>query len=114
MPFRTQGGAPPQPHDALFQWTFSQRRHAAGLLKGALGPRWRRAVDFRTVRVKRAGFVSPALRRRHGDLVLSARLRGGRGRFYALVEHQRKVERLMILRKGSYIMRLWERLVRDE
>ncbi|MCC6558660.1 MAG: Rpn family recombination-promoting nuclease/putative transposase, partial [Polyangiaceae bacterium] len=104
MPYPTQGEAPPQPHDALFQWTFSQRRHAAGLLKAALEPPLAEAIDFPTVRVRRASFVSSGLRRRHSDLVLSGRLRGTPGRFYALIEHQRKVQRLMVLRKGSYMM----------
>jgi len=113
MPIPTRGEASPQPHDALFQWTFSQRRHAAGLLKAALPSPVAGAMDFRTLRVKRTSFVSPALRRRHSDLVVSVRLRGRRDHVYALIEHQRRVQRLMMLRKNSYMAQLWERLVRD-
>ena len=106
--------ASPQPHDALFRFAFTQREHAAGLLHAALPEAVAREVDFRTLRVERGSFVSPALRSRYSDLVLSARMSGQRTYFYVLIEQQRNVERLMVLRMGSCMMRLWEDLVRDE
>jgi hypothetical protein len=104
----------PQPHDALFKWTFSQREHAVGLLKAALPPALARAVDFSTLQLEKGSFVDQALRSRHSDLVLSARLLGQPIYFYALIEQQRDVEPLMVFRMGLYMMRLWEQLVRDQ
>jgi hypothetical protein len=103
-----------KPHDALFMFAFSQREHAAGLLKAALPAALARAVDFRTLRQEKGSFVDRALRSRYSDLVLSARLRGQRIYFYVLLEHQRAVEPLMVLRMGIYMIRLWEQLVRDQ
>jgi predicted transposase YdaD len=59
-------------------------------------------------------FVSRALRSRHLDLLFSVKIRGEEAYVYVLLEQQRKVEALMILRMGTYMWRAWERLVTDE
>ncbi|MEP7125494.1 MAG: Rpn family recombination-promoting nuclease/putative transposase [Byssovorax sp.] len=102
-----------QPHDALFRWTFSQREHAAGLLRAALPKALASVVDWTSLRVEKGTFVDQALRSRHSDLVLSARVGDEPVYFHAILEHQRDVEKLMIFRMGLYMMRLWEQLVRD-
>ncbi len=113
-PPRSPGtGEVPQPHDALFRWTFSQREHAAGLLRAALPPALSAAVDWSTLRVEKGSFVDRALRTRHSDLVLSARVGDEPVYFHAILEQQRDVEALMIFRMGLYMMRLWDQLVRD-
>jgi predicted transposase YdaD len=118
MPKSPRGGAPTSPHDALFKWTFSQREHAVGLLKAALPAAVVAAVRWSRLRVEKGSFVDAALRARHSDLVLSARIGKGGGErriyFYCLLEHQRDVEPLMVFRMGVYVMRLWEQLVRDQ
>lgn len=111
---RKKQGATLQPHDALFRYTFSQREHAASLLRAVLPPALAAAVDWRTLRIEKGSFVDDNLRSRHSDLVLSARLRGATIYFHTLVEHQRDVETLMMLRMGIYMMRLWEQIVRDD
>jgi len=105
--------ATPQPHDALFKWAFSQRRHAAGLLRAALPAALADCADLRTLKRENATFVNRALRGRHGDLVFSVRVAGHPLYCYVLVEHQRKVERLMVVRMGIYLMRLYDELLRD-
>ena len=110
----SRGGALTSPHDALFKWSFSQREHAIGLLKAALPEAVVKAVRWSTLRVEKGSFVDPALRSRHSDLVLSARMGAGRVYFYILIEQQREVEALMVFRMGVYMMRLWEQLVRDQ
>lgn len=102
-----------QPHDALFKWTFSQREHAVGLLQAALSPALTAAIDWSTLRVEKGSFVDRALRSRHSDLVLSARVADEPLFFYAILEQQRDVEALMVFRMGLYMMRLWDQLVRD-
>ena len=111
---KTQGAAA-QPHDALFRYTFSQRENAVSLLRAVLPPELAAAVDWRTLRIEKGSFVDDALRGRHSDLVLAARLRDTSASvyFYTLLEHQRDVESLMVLRMGIYMMRLWEQIVRD-
>jgi predicted transposase/invertase (TIGR01784 family) len=107
-------GAPTHPHDALFNWTFSQREHAMGLLKAAVPPALAAAVDFRTLRLEKGSFVDKALRSRHSDLVFSARLGGTVTYIYMLVEHERDVEAVMVFRMALYIMSLWAQLVREK
>jgi len=108
-----RGKAAAQPHDGLVKWTFSQREHAIGLLKAALPKAVVEATDWSTLRVEKGSFVDRALRHRHSDIVLSARMDGEPVFFYTLIEHQRAVEALMIFRMGLYMWRLWEQLVRD-
>lgn len=108
-----RGKAATQPHDGLVKWTFSQREHAIGLLKAALPKAVVEATDWSTLRVEKGSFVDRALRHRHSDIVLSARMDGEPVFFYTLIEHQRTVEALMIFRMGLYMWRLWEQLVRD-
>ncbi|TKD12348.1 Rpn family recombination-promoting nuclease/putative transposase [Polyangium fumosum] len=103
-----------QPHDALFKWAFSQREHAVGLLRAALPKELADGIDWGTLRLEQGSFVDRALRHRHGDLVFSARIRGKKVYFHALVEQQRDVDPLMVFRMGVYMFRLWEQLVRDE
>src|SRR5690349_766946 len=98
MPRAVPPKPPAQPHDALFKWTFSQREHAAGLLRAALPEAWVQRADFRTLRLEHASFVNRALRSRHSDLVFSIRARGKKIYFYILVEQQRRVQALMIAR----------------
>jgi hypothetical protein len=102
-----------EPHDALVRWTFSQRQHAAGLLKAALPPELTGAFDWRTLRLEKGSFVSKQLRKRHSDLVFSVVAAGQPLFVYVLLEHQRKVEALMVFRVLVYMTRLWEQFVRD-
>ncbi|MCC6558063.1 MAG: Rpn family recombination-promoting nuclease/putative transposase, partial [Polyangiaceae bacterium] len=60
MPARPRREMLPQPHDALFKWTFGQRQHAAGLLRAALPPEVVAAIDFRSLRIEKDSFVDPA------------------------------------------------------
>lgn len=113
VPRMRRAAPPPQPHDAIFKWTFSKREHAAGLLRAALPAAWVIAADFRTLRLENRSFISRALRSRHSDLVFSIRMRGQKVYFYILVEQQREVQALMIVRLGIYMMRLYEELLRD-
>jgi hypothetical protein len=102
-----------QPHDALFRWTFSQHRHAVGLLKAALPTKLAAATTWSTLRLESGSHVNRALRGRHSDLVFSAKMLGKTVFFYVLIEHQRHVEPLMVFRMGVYMMRRWEHFVRD-
>jgi predicted transposase YdaD len=95
------------------KFAFSRREHAAGLLKAVLHPKLGEAVAWDTLVLENRSFVSPALRGRHIDLLFSARLAGEEVHFYFLVEQQRHVEKLMVLRMGSYLFDAWNDLVKD-
>jgi predicted transposase YdaD len=114
MPKRTRVDFASQPHDAIIKYTFSQREHAAGLLKAALAPEVVALVTWSTLELEKIDFVDRGLRGRHADLLFSARMGEERLYLHALVEQQRKVEPLMVFRFAVYMMRHWERLVRDD
>jgi predicted transposase YdaD len=61
-----------QPHDAIIKYTFSQREHAAGLLRAALPPEIVAFVRWSTLELERVHFVDRGLRGRHADLFFSA------------------------------------------
>lgn len=101
------------PHDALVQWTFSQREHAVGLLLASLPSELTRTFDWGSLHLERTSFVTRELRKCHSDLVFSVVAAGEPIVVYVLIEHQRKVEPLMALRMLVYMTRLWEQFHRD-
>jgi predicted transposase YdaD len=103
-----------QPHDAIIKYTFSQREHAAGLLRAALPTEIVGAIRWGTLGLEKVHFVDRGLRGRQADLLFSAETSAERLYVYVLLEHQSKVESLMIFRMGAYMWRHWEQLVRDE
>jgi predicted transposase YdaD len=103
-----------QPHDGLVKYAFSKREHAEGLLKAILDPAVVALVDWTTLELMKDSFIDRALLRRHADLLLSAWMGDRKVLFYVLIEHQRRVEALMIFRIAQYMMRIWDKLLRDE
>jgi predicted transposase YdaD len=103
-----------QPHDGLVKYAFGQREHAVGLLKAILPAGLTALVDWSTLALMKDSFIDPELRKLYCDLLLSVKIAGRPVLFYVLVEHQRDVEKLMLLRLGQYMFRIWAKLVRDE
>jgi predicted transposase YdaD len=102
-----------QPHDRLIKFAFSKIEHARGLLEAALPAGLVSLVGWGTLKLEAVHYVDRALRGRYADLLFSAQIGEQKAYFYVLLEHQRKVERFMILRMGSYMFRQWERLAED-
>jgi predicted transposase YdaD len=113
MPKRTRGKDTSTPHDAIIRYTFSQPKHAAGLLKAALAPEIVATLDWSTLTLENIHFVDRALGGRDADFLVSPKIDGEEVFVFMLVEHQSTVERLMIYRMGGYMWRHWERLVFD-
>jgi predicted transposase YdaD len=115
---RRRGGLTAQPHDAIIKFTFSQREHAAGLLRAALAPEIVASIRWGTLRIENIHFVDRGLRGRYADLLFSARMGDEPGadrvQMHVLLEHQSSVDPLMIFRMGSTMWRRWEQLVRDQ
>lgn len=114
MPRRSRGDVSPTPHDAIIQHVFSQREHAAGLIKAAVAGEITGAVDWSTLGPAKAHFVDSGLRGRRADLFFSARMGEDRVFIQILIEHQSTVDPLMIARMGIYMWRQWEHLLRTE
>jgi hypothetical protein len=102
-------GVTDKPHDALFRATFSDRRHAVGLLRTCLPEPIARLVDWRTLRVLPGSFVSEELDELVTDIVYSANTRDGTDlRLVLLLEHQSAQDWRMPLRVLAYIVAIWK------
>jgi len=101
------------PHDALFQYVFSNVEHAAPALRAMLPPALSARVDFSTLSLSPGHFVDPQLDAHRSDLLFSARIAGREGLIYVLFEHQSYVDAWLLLRLLEYMVRIW-RAYRDE
>ena len=97
------------PHDALFRGVFGNPARAAELLCHLLPRRLARRIDWSSLRAVDRTFVDDALRRRHADLVFTARVSGRRTLIFLLLEHKSSPHRLTVFQVVVYIVRLWER-----
>lgn len=102
------------PHDGLVKYAFSKRHHAKGLLRAILPATLTATMAWSTLRLKKDTFIDPALRNRFADLLFTVRIRGVEVHVYILLEHQRSVDKLMMLRLLIYMARIWERIARDD
>jgi hypothetical protein len=102
------------PHDGLVKYAFSRRIHARGLLQAILPRAIAAAITWSRLKVDKDSFIDADLRKHYADLLFSVRIRGVEVRVYVLLEHQRSVDKLMMLRLLVYMTRVWERLVRDD
>jgi predicted transposase YdaD len=102
------------PHDTLFRETFGVPEHARGELTTVLPPALVARLDWATLRAESASFVSMGEQKRHADVLLSVGVRGGgEVLVYVLLEHQSTADPWMVLRLLRYMVRIWERWLRD-
>jgi predicted transposase YdaD len=111
---------PPTPHDALVKAIFSDPEHAAGELRHLLDPAFAARIVWSSLRLVSGSYVDDSLRGRHTDLLFSARCltAGNEGEtvevlLYLLFEHQSTDDPLMPFRLLLYIVRVWEKIVRE-
>ncbi|MBK8254598.1 MAG: Rpn family recombination-promoting nuclease/putative transposase [Polyangiaceae bacterium] len=97
------------PHNSFFAYVFGQKRHAVGLLKAILPSALTERLDWDALQREPVSYVDARLRWLHSDLVFSVTLSGTGQRvlIYILVEHQRRVDRLMAYRLLRYLTRVW-------
>jgi predicted transposase/invertase (TIGR01784 family) len=104
---------PPTPHDSLFRDTFSNPEHARGLLRHMMKRSLAARFDWSTLRLIPGSFVGPTLRGRHCDLLYGVRCGDKEVLVYLLLEHQSTTDPLMPFRLLVYMVRVWERYVRE-
>jgi predicted transposase/invertase (TIGR01784 family) len=102
------------PHDALFKSAFGQPDIARSELELLLPPEVRAHLDLATLEVVPGSFVDDELRHAHTDLLYTVRTTSGREALaYVLFEHQSTFDAVMPLRLLRYVVRVWERWLRD-
>jgi predicted transposase/invertase (TIGR01784 family) len=97
---------PPNPHDALFRFTFSQPEHAAALLKSNLPAAIAEQIEWSTLALEPGSFVDEQLAWRHSDLLFTVNLEGRETFIYLLIEHQSSPDPQMAWRVLRYVARL--------
>lgn len=103
----------PHPHDHLFRAVFSSAENALGIFRAALPPALVAALDPGSLALEDGSYVDDELRGQESDLLFRGRLAGRDAKLYLLVEHQSRVEPLMPLRLLRYVVRIWERALRE-
>jgi predicted transposase/invertase (TIGR01784 family) len=102
------------PHDALFKASFGQPEIARSEFDLVLPPAVRAHLDLATLALCPGSFVDEDLQHTHSDLLYAVRLRaGGEGLVYILFEHQSSPDATMPFRLLRYMVRVWERWLRD-
>jgi hypothetical protein len=127
---------PSSPHDALFKATFGQPDIARSELELVLPAGVRAHLDLATLEVLPGSFVDEALQHTHTDLLYAVRAREPRGAadatdatdataaaagatdgtealVYVVFEHQSSQDAAMPFRLLRYLVRVWERWLRD-
>ena len=103
----------PHAHDGLFRLVFGKPVHAASELRAVLPSELAARLDLDGLTAVDGSFVDSALRWRHSDVLLSTRLDGRAALVYVLIEHQSKSDPLMPLRMLRYLVRIWDRHLKE-
>ncbi|HEY3815652.1 MAG TPA: Rpn family recombination-promoting nuclease/putative transposase [Polyangiaceae bacterium] len=107
-------GTMPSPHDALFKSTFGQPDIARSELELVLPAEVRAHIDLETLTVHPGSFVDEELQHTHTDLLYGVRARAGQQALvYVVFEHQSSADATMPFRLLRYLVRVWERWLRD-
>lgn len=104
------------PHDGSYRRLFSHARMAEDLIRRYVAPPWLDRLDFSTLEMVPAHYVSKDLQQRESDVVWRLRYGPDGDWFYVyvLIEFQSKVQRFMGIRTLSYLMLLYEDLIRKK
>jgi predicted transposase YdaD len=103
------------PHDKFFQTVFGRKEWAQTFLAHHLPEPIVRLVDLSTLDLQSGSFVDPTLREHFTDLLYKAQLNDGKPSFlYILFEHKSYPERFASFQLLRYLVRIWERELREE
>jgi len=113
----------PSPHNNYFHFALSHLPNARSLIESQMPPAVLRELKLDTLEIVPGSFVASDLRDRHTDLLLSVELANPlkttkrkavqRALIYTLLEHKSEPEPLTVLQLLAYLVRIWEKLIRD-
>ncbi len=110
----------PTPHNNFFHFALSHLPNARGLIETQLSPAALAELKLDTLQLETGSFVDPDLREKFSDLLFSVELANAssdassrQALVYFLFEHKSQSDRLTVLQVLSYIVRIWEKRVRD-
>ena len=103
---------PPNPHDSLVRFVFSDPEHAAGELRHILRADLSARFTWSTLAVSPGSFVDEVLRGRYSDILFTVRCGTKDVLIYLLFEHKSTSERLTAYQVLLYLVRIWEHHLR--
>jgi predicted transposase YdaD len=111
----------PTPHNNFFHFALSHLPNARGLIETQLSAAALAELNLDTLQLQTGSFVDPDLREKFSDLLFSVELKSApadavskQALVYFLFEHKSQSDPLTVLQVLSYMVRIWEKRVRDE
>ncbi|MFO0974982.1 MAG: Rpn family recombination-promoting nuclease/putative transposase [Planctomycetaceae bacterium] len=110
----------PTPHNNFFHFALSHLPNARGLIETQLSPAALAELKLDTLQLETGSFVDPDLREKFSDLLFSVELANASAEstnrqalVYFLFEHKNQSDPLTVLQVLSYMVRIWEKRIRD-
>ena len=110
----------PTPHSNFFHFALSHLPNARGLIETQLSPAALAELNLDTLQLEKGSFVDPDLREKFSDMLFSVELTNApvgatskQALVYFLFEHKSQSDPLTVLQVLSYMVRIWEKRVRD-
>ncbi|MFO0978058.1 MAG: Rpn family recombination-promoting nuclease/putative transposase [Planctomycetaceae bacterium] len=110
----------PTPHNNFFHFALSHLPNARGLIETQLSPAAVAELKLDTLQLETGSFIDPDLREKFADLLFSVELAnssaestGIQALVYFLFEHKSQSDPLTVLQVLSYMVRIWEKRLRD-
>jgi len=109
----------PTPHNNLFTFTLSHIPAARSLIETRFPSSVVEQLDLDSIVIESGSFIDPSLAEKFSDVLLSVKIRLSREGslqyvlVYFLFEHKSEPDPLTILQVLSYVIRIWEREVRE-
>ena len=102
-----------QPNDKLLKATFSVPENARGFFSNHLPADLAAAIDWNSLALEPCSFIDPQFAGSESDLLFHVKLHENEAFLYLLFEHQSSEDPRMALRLLSYILRIWQRFVKN-
>ncbi|MEM9825276.1 MAG: Rpn family recombination-promoting nuclease/putative transposase [Planctomycetota bacterium] len=113
----------PTPHNNFFHFALSQLPNARRLIETQLSASALAELDLNTLKLESGSFVDPDLREKFSDLLFSVDLASSaeqtnltgsdQAMVYVLFEHKSKSEKRTAFQLLGYIVRIWEKRLRE-
>jgi predicted transposase YdaD len=107
----------PTPHNNFFHFALSHLPSARSLIETQLSRTALAELDLDTLKLESGTFIDADLREKFSDLLMSVRLASGEAADQALVyflfEHKSQSDPLTVFQLLSYIVRIWEKRLRE-
>ncbi|MCS6845935.1 MAG: Rpn family recombination-promoting nuclease/putative transposase, partial [Caldilineales bacterium] len=106
---------PANPHDRFFKQLMADARVAQDFMRHYLPSDVAAALDLSTLALTGESFVDEAFQAHHTDLLFTVQLaEGDDGLVYVLIEHKSFPDRLVAFQLLRYLVKIWERALRQE